>query len=60
MFKKILEVLVCILHPLAVVLAWLNLAGRTDIAPPTKVLWALFILIPVVPVFYVLFSGDLW
>jgi len=58
--KKLLEVLLCILHPIAVVLAWINLAGRTDIEPVTKVIWALLMLIPIVPVFYVLFSGDLW
>lgn len=60
MLKKILELLVCFLHPVAVVLAWINLAGRTDIAAVTKVIWALLVIIPIVPFIYVLFSGDLW
>lgn len=60
MIKKLLELLVCILHPVAVVLAWVNLAGRTDITIVTKLVWAILLLIPIVPVFYVLFSGDLW
>ena len=60
MLKKILEVLVCILHPLAVILAWINLAGRTDMTPVLKVVWAILMIIPIVPVIYVLVSGDLW
>jgi hypothetical protein len=29
--KKLLEIIVCFVHPLAVVLAWINLAGRSDL-----------------------------
>ncbi len=59
--KKILELLTCIiLHPVAVVLAWINLTGRTDLTPVSKVVWAVLMLVPIVPVLYVLFSGDLW
>jgi hypothetical protein len=38
--KKLLEVLVCFLHPLAVVLAWINLAGRSDLTGFQKLAWA--------------------
>jgi hypothetical protein len=58
--KKLLEVLVCFLHPLAVVLAWINLAGRSDLTGFQKLAWAIFLLIPVVPFVYVLTGGDLW
>ncbi len=59
--KKILEVLVCIfLHPLAVILAWINIAGRSDIGTGQKVAWAIFVIFPIVPIVYVLASGDLW
>jgi hypothetical protein len=58
--KKLLEVLVCFLHPIAVVLAWINLAGRSDLNGLQKLAWALFMLIPVVPFVYVLTGGDLW
>jgi hypothetical protein len=58
--KKLLELLVCILHPLAVVLIWINLAARTDISGGKKLVWALFVLIPLVPFLYVLTGGDLW
>ena len=34
--KKLFELLVCFLHPIAVVLMWLDLATRTDIARGSK------------------------
>ena len=58
--KKLLELIVCIFHPIAVVLIWINLAGRTDISGGTKLIWALLAIIPLVPFVYVLTSGDLW
>ncbi|HLI37502.1 MAG TPA: hypothetical protein VKV80_09195 [Streptosporangiaceae bacterium] len=60
MIKKILELIVCIFHPLAVVLMWINLAVRRDLGGVSKVAWALFGLIPLVPFLYVLTGGDLW
>jgi hypothetical protein len=29
--KKLIELLLCILHPVAVVLMWINLVSRTDL-----------------------------
>jgi hypothetical protein len=58
--KKILELLVCFLHPIAVVLVWLNLATRRDIEGGAKLAWGIFALIPLVPFLYVLTGGDLW
>jgi hypothetical protein len=58
--KKVVELLVCFLHPLAVVLVWMNLLSRTDISGGVKLAWALFALIPLVPFIYVLTGGDLW
>jgi hypothetical protein len=58
--KKVLELLVCILHPIAVVLMWIDLATRRDLGTVAKVVWAVFGLIPLVPFLYVLVSGDLW
>ncbi len=60
MMKKILELLVCILHPVAVILMWVNLVRRTDLSTLAKVAWAVFGLIPLVPFLYVLTGGDLW
>ena len=58
--KKFLEVLVCFIHPLAVVLAWINLLGRSDLSGGKKLAWGVFLIVPVVPFVYVLTGGDLW
>ena len=58
--KKLLELLVCFLHPVAVILMWINLAGRSDLTGLEKVMWAVLGLIPLVPFLYVLVGGDLW
>jgi hypothetical protein len=58
--KKILELLVCFIHPLAVVLGWINLLGRDDLSGGQKLVWAIFLIIPLVPFLYVLTGGDLW
>lgn len=58
--KKVVELLLCFLHPLAVVLIWIDLLSRTDISGGAKLAWALFALIPLVPFIYVLTGGDLW
>jgi hypothetical protein len=58
--KKLLELIVCFLHPLAVVLMWIDLATRSDLRTGTKLAWGIFALIPLVPFLYVLTGGDLW
>ncbi|MFL5941792.1 MAG: hypothetical protein ACJ75L_00835 [Gaiellaceae bacterium] len=58
--KKLLEILVCFIHPLAVVLAWINLLGRDDLSGVRKLVWAVFLLVPIVPFLYVLTGGELW
>jgi hypothetical protein len=58
--KKILELLICFLHPIAVVLIWIDLLSRDDIGDGAKLAWAIFALVPLVPFIYVLVGGDLW
>ncbi len=60
MVKKLFEILVCFIHPLAVVLMWIDLATRSELAAGAKIAWAIFGIIPVVPFIYVLTGGDLW
>jgi hypothetical protein len=60
LMKKLVELLLCFLHPLAVVLMWINLAGRRDLGTVGKLAWAIFGLIPLVPFLYVLTGGDLF
>ena len=58
--KKIIELLLCFIHPLAVVLIWLDLMSRDDIGGGAKVAWAISVIFPLVPFLYVLTGGDLW
>ena len=58
--KKLVELLLCFLHPLAVVLIWIDLLSRTDISSGAKLAWAILVPIPLVPFIYVLTGGDLW
>ena len=56
--KKILELVCCILHPIAVVLIWIDLIGRSDIGIIAKLTWGITCIIPVVPFIYVLTGND--
>jgi hypothetical protein len=58
--KKLAEILVCFLHPIAVVLIWLNLIVRPELSGSQKIVWGILSLIPVVPFVYVLTGGELW
>ena len=58
--KKLIELVLCIFHPLAVILMWINLATRSDLSTGAKVAWAIFGLIPLIPFVYVLTGGDLF
>jgi hypothetical protein len=56
--KKLLELILCILHPLAVVLIWINLLARRDMAVLPKLSWGIASIVPIVPFFYVLTGHD--
>jgi hypothetical protein len=56
--KKVLELILCILHPIAVVLIWFNLAFRGDIGLIAKLAWAIAVIVPFVPFVYVLTGND--
>jgi hypothetical protein len=56
--KKVLELVLCILHPIAVILIWINLVTRTDLGLIAKLTWAIASIIPFVPFVYVLTGND--
>ena len=63
MLKLIFEILIAVfLHPIAVVLMWINLAGRADLNSSQKVIWAIVGLVwGIGPVLYILVGdGALW
>jgi len=58
--KILVELLLCFLHPVAVVLMWINLVSRSDLSTVGKLAWGIFGLIPFVPFLYVLTGGELF
>ena len=48
----------CILHPVAVVLIWINLALRSGIGLLAKLTWAIAVMVPFMAVVYVLTGND--
>ena len=63
MLQLILQILIAVfLHPIAVVLMWINLAGRADLNSGQKVIWAIVGLVwGIGPVLYILVGdGALW
>lgn len=56
--KKLLELVLCILHPIAVVLIWINLLGRSDLGLVAKLTWGIAAIVPAVPFVYVLTGND--
>jgi hypothetical protein len=56
--KKVLELILCVLHPVAVVLIWVNLLTRTDMGLVPRLTWGIASLVPFVPFVYVLTGHD--
>ena len=56
--KKILELICCLLHPVAVVLIWATVWFKSDLGMGEKIAWAIVSIIPVVPFVYVLTGHD--
>jgi hypothetical protein len=61
--KLLLEVVVSIvLHPIAMVLAWINIAGRSDLTSGQKIIWGVVSIIwGIGPIVYILAGGgEIW
>jgi hypothetical protein len=57
--KKLVEIIFCILHPVAVVLIWINLLfARRDLGFIAKLTWGIASIVPFVPFVYVLTGND--
>jgi hypothetical protein len=56
--KKVLELLLCILHPIAVVLIWIDLMFRSELGLVGKLTWGIAAIVPFVPFVYVLTGND--
>ncbi|HET9096632.1 MAG TPA: hypothetical protein VFN37_08220 [Candidatus Baltobacteraceae bacterium] len=61
--KLLIEILLSlILHPIAMILMWINLAVRTDLTSTRKVIWFIVSLIwGLGPILYILIeNGEFW
>ena len=59
MLKKIFELVLCILHPIAVILIWINLIfSRRNLGFIARLAWAIAVIVPFVPFLYVLTGND--
>jgi hypothetical protein len=61
--KLLIEIIIAwLLHPVAVVLAWINIAGRSDLKFSQRIIWAVVCLVwGLGPTLYVLVGeGALW
>jgi hypothetical protein len=58
--KLLIEIVIAwVLHPLAVVLTWINIAGRRDLKFSQKIIWAVVCLVwGLGPTLYVLVGGG--
>jgi hypothetical protein len=56
--KKLLEFVLCIFHPIAVVLIWIHLVRRDDLRTGPKIAWAIFSIVPLVPFVYIFTGND--
>jgi hypothetical protein len=57
--KKIFELVLCILHPIAMILIWINLIfTRRDLGFIARLAWAIAVIVPFVPFLYVLTGND--
>jgi hypothetical protein len=57
--KKLIEIICCILHPVAVVLIWIYLLmGRGNFGFIARLAWGVAVIVPFVPFLYVLTGND--
>jgi hypothetical protein len=58
--KKVAELVLCVFHPIAVLLIWAGMIVRQDLGVVAKITWAVAAIIPLVPFVYVLTGNELF
>ena len=56
--KRVIELICCLLHPIAVVLIWVTIPFKRDLSLVGKLTWAIASIVPFVPFVYVLTGND--
>ena len=60
MWKKVLELVLCVFHPVAVILIWAGMFVRSELGIAAKLTWGIAAIIPLVPFIYVLTGNELF
>ncbi|HEV2980634.1 MAG TPA: hypothetical protein VGX51_04320 [Solirubrobacteraceae bacterium] len=58
--KKTVELVLCFLHPIAVIFIWVSLFVRTELGVLAKLAWAVAVIIPLVPFLFVLTGNEMF
>jgi hypothetical protein len=58
--KKALELVLCIFHPIAVILIWAGMFVRKELGVVAKITWSVAAIVPFVPFVYVLTGNELF
>jgi hypothetical protein len=58
--KKLLELILCIFHPVAVILIWAGMFVRKELGLVAKLTWGIAAIVPLVPFVYVLTGNELF
>jgi hypothetical protein len=58
--KKLLELILCIFHPVAVILIWAGMFVRKELGLVAKITWGIAAIVPLVPFVYVLTGNELF
>lgn len=60
MWKKVLELVLCLFHPVAVILIWAGMFVRSELGIVAKLTWGIAAIVPLVPFVYVLTGNELF
>jgi hypothetical protein len=58
--RKALEIVLCFIHPIAVIFIWASLYVRKELGPVPKLTWGVTAIIPLVPFIYVLTGNEIF
>jgi hypothetical protein len=58
--RKVLELVLCLVHPIAVIFIWVSLVVRKELGLVPKLAWGIAVIIPLVPFLFVLTGNEMF
>ena len=58
--RKVLELVICVFHPVAIILIWVGMYVRSELGVVAKITWGVAAIVPLVPFVYVLTGNELF